>query len=81
VEYNNSEYPNKPKFLPDYGVGKFRSQGSINILNGAGRFTKTTGNIMTDGTFVAWNLDRPFPSARFNNTITGKLCNIGPKIE
>jgi len=84
VEYNNSEYPNKPKFLPSYGVGKFRSQGSVNILNGTGRFTKTTGNIMTDGTFVAWNIDQPgvvVPSARFNNTITGKLCNIGPKIE
>ena len=80
VEYNNAEWPTMPKF-PNFAAGKFRSQGSVNVTNGLGRFTKTTGNIMTDGAFVAWNLDQLIPSGRFNNTITGKLCNVDPKVE
>ena len=35
----------------------------------------------TDGPFLAWNPMAPLPSARFNNTITGNLCNVAPKPE
>ncbi len=78
VSYDNSVFPNLKKFAP-IGTGIFRSQGKLVAANGTGRFTKATGNIMTDGTFVAWNLDQPLPSARFNNTITGTLCNVASK--
>jgi len=80
VRYGNAEWPTLPKF-PNFAVGKFRSQGSVDITHGMGRFTKTTGNIMTDGPFVAWNLDQPIPAGRFNNTITGKVCSVDPRLE
>lgn len=78
VRYDNSEFPNLRKFAPT-ATGNFRSQGKLDVSSGAGRFAKATGNIMTDGPFVAWNLDQLPPSGRFNNTITGTLCNVTAK--
>ncbi len=84
VLYGNSVFPTRPSFEGVAVTGTFRSQGSVDITQGEGRFAATTGNIATDGAFVAWNLDPnvfPLPSGRFNNTITGTLCNVGPKID
>ena len=52
---------------------------SVDSTAGTGRFANATGNITTDGPFVAWNLDAPIPSGRFNNTITGMLCSVAAK--
>ena len=77
VQYDNSVFPNFPKFAGVAGTGTFRAQGPVN--NGTDRFEGVTGNITSDGVFLAWNLDQPIPSARFNNTIAGKLCGVAPK--
>jgi hypothetical protein len=79
VQYGNSVFPARPSFEGVAFTGTFRSQGPIDITQGTGRFAATTGHIATDGVFVAWNLDQFPPSGRFNNTITGTLCNVGPK--
>ncbi len=77
VRYDNAEWPALKKFTVAFGT--FRSQGKVDMSSGTGIFAKATGNIMTDGQFLAWNLDQPVPSGRFNNTITGTLCNVAPK--
>jgi hypothetical protein len=79
VRYGNSVFPNLRKFAPVAGIGTFHAQGSVDITAGTGRFTNTTGNITSDGPFIAWNLDAPIPSGRFNNTITGMLCGVAAK--
>jgi hypothetical protein len=79
VLYGNSVFPARPSFAGVAFTGTFHSQGSIDVTQGTGRFAASTGNVATDGVFVAWNLDQPIPSARFNNTISGTLCDVGPK--
>ena len=39
-------------------------KGSVDITAGTGRFTNTTGNFTTDGTFVAWNPESSSRSPR-----------------
>lgn len=81
VRYGNSVFPILPKLAGAAVSGTFHAQGSVDVSAGTGRFTNTTGNITTDGPFVAWNLELTLPSGRFNNTITGFLCNVGPKVD
>lgn len=79
VRYTHAVWPNLPQFKAA-ATGTFHANGEVDITAGTGRFVKTTGSIITDGPFLAWNLDAPNPpSGRFNNTITGKLCNVAPK--
>ena len=78
VRYTHAVWPNLPQFKPA-ATGTFHANGSVDVTNGTGRFLNATGNIETNGTFLVWNLDAPLPSGRFNNTITGKLCNVAPK--
>ncbi len=79
MQSDNSVFPNLPKFASVAGTGTFHAQGPVN--NGTGRFASATGNLVTEGVFLAWNLDQFPPSARFNNTITGRLCSVAPKSE
>ncbi len=76
-KYDNAIWPNLPKFARVAGTGTFHAQGKVS--NGGGRFANATGNITTDGPFLAWNIDQPIPSARFNNTISGMLCGVAAK--
>lgn len=78
VRYSHAVWPTQPKFVAAY-TGTFHAEGSVDITAGTGRFANATGMITSDGPFLAWNLDLPTPSGRFNNTITGKLCNVAPK--
>ena len=78
VRYTHAVWPTLPQFVTAY-TGTFHAEGSVDITAGTGRFVNATGRITGDGPFLAWNLDLPFPSGRFNNTITGKVCNVAPK--
>jgi hypothetical protein len=78
VRYTHALWPASPKFVAAF-TGTFHANGTVDITAGTGRFVNATGNLETDGQFLAWNLDQPVPSARFNNTITGKLCNVAAK--
>jgi hypothetical protein len=87
VSYPNAVWPTRPSFefnsLPGAMTGKFRAAGTV--TSGHGRFANTSGNITTDGPFLAWNLypedypDAPLPLGRFNNSIDGSLCGVAPK--
>ncbi len=81
VQNDNAIFPNLPKFRAVAGTGTFRAQGVVDtaVNSRSGRFAYATGNIMTSGDFVACNLSMVPPSGRFNNTITGFLCNVAPK--
>ncbi len=78
VRYTHAVWPALPKFAAAF-TGTFHAEGSVDMTNGTGRFTKATGNFTSDGPFLAWNLDQPIPSGRYNNTLTGRLCNVAPK--
>lgn len=78
VRYSHAVWPVLPKFVGAY-VGTFHTEGSVDATAGTGRFVNATGHFTADGPFVAWNLDAPLPSGRFNNTITGMLCGVAPK--
>ncbi len=89
VKYDNAVWPNLRQFASyneagelKTGTGTFHANGTVDVTAGTGRFSNTTGNIMTDGPFIAWNLDvKPpnLPSGRFSNSISGTLCNIAQK--
>jgi hypothetical protein len=81
VSYDNAVWPDLKRFGGAAFTGVFHAQGSVDITHGTGRFVNAKGNITTDGPFLAWNPMAPLPSARFNNTITGNLCNVAPKPE
>jgi hypothetical protein len=78
MRYTHAVWPTLPKFVPAFN-GSFHAEGSVDVTSGTGRFANATGNLTSDGPFLAWNLDAPIPSGRFNNTITGMLCNVVPK--
>jgi hypothetical protein len=78
VRYTHALWPRLPQFVAAF-TGKFHANGSVDINNGTGRFRNATGNVMTDGDFLAWGPDQPIPSGRFNNSISGTLCNLAPK--
>lgn len=78
VRYTHAVWPTLPKFAVAF-TGTFHAEGSVDVTNGTGRFTKATGNFTSDGPFLAWNLDQPLPSGRYNNTLTGTLCNVAAK--
>ncbi len=78
VRYTHAVWPTRPQFVAAF-TGTFHAEGSVDVTVGTGRFAKATGNITSDGPFIAWNLDLPLPSGRFHNTITGRLCNVDPK--
>lgn len=78
VRYTHAVWPTLPQFQAAF-TGTFHANGSVDVTAGTGRFINATGNIETGGQFLAWNLDETFPSGRFNNTITGKLCGVAPK--
>ena len=77
VRYPHAVWPNLPQF--GAAVGTFHGQGSLDASNGTGRPARATGNLTIDGPFMAWNLDQPPPSGRFNATISGTVCNLLPK--
>jgi len=79
VRYDNAVWPAFKKYAPAAFTGNFRSQGKIDVTNGTGRFVHATGNINTDGPFIAWNMESFPPSGRFNNSITGTMCDVLPK--
>jgi hypothetical protein len=79
MQSDNSVFPFHPQFTSIAGTGTFRAQGLVN--GGTGRFANATGNLTTDGVFLAWNVDQFPPSGRFNNTITGRLCGVAPESE
>ncbi len=89
VNYADAVWPNRPSFaglaVPSAATGTFHANGVIDSTSGTGRFAGVTGNIMSDGPFVAWNLypedypDPPLPFGRFNNSFSGSLCGVGPK--
>jgi hypothetical protein len=81
MRYGNAVWPDLKSFGGAAFTGKFRAQGAVDVTHGTGRFANATGNLATDGPFTAWNLLAPLPSGRFNNTITGTLCNVAPKPE
>jgi hypothetical protein len=81
VQTDNSVYPFLPKFKDVAGTGTFHGQGPVDTNMGTGRFANATGNFTIKGDFLAWDLEaKPpsAPSARFNVTITGFLCNVTP---
>ncbi len=78
VRYSHAVWPTRPKFVAAF-TGTFHAEGSVDITAGTGRFVKATGKMTSDGPFLAWNLDQPLPSGRFNNTLTGMLCDVAPK--
>jgi len=78
VRYPHAVWPTLSKFGAAF-TGTFHGQGYIDASNGTGRFVHASGNIAFDGPFLAWNLDQPVPSGRFNATITGTVCNVVPK--
>ena len=78
VRYSHAVWPTLPKFVAAF-TGTFHAEGSVDISAGTGRFVKATGKMTSDGPFLAWNLDQPIPSGRFNNTLTGMLCDVAPK--
>ncbi len=78
MRYTHAVWPTLPKFQAAF-TGTFHAEGSVDVTAGTGRFANATGNITSDGPFLAWNLNAPPPSGRFNNTITGMLCNVAPK--
>lgn len=78
MRYTHAVWPTLPKFAPGF-TGTFHAEGTVDVTAGTGRFASATGNLTSDGPFLAWNLDAPTPSGRFNNTITGMLCNVVPK--
>ncbi len=82
VRYGNAVWPNLPRFNSAM-TGTFHASGSVDVSAGTGRFANASGNIMTDGPFAAWSFVPPPapPSGRFNNSITGFLCNVAPKAE
>lgn len=89
VNYANAVWPNRPSFagitFPAAATGTFHANGVIDPASGTGRFAGITGNIMSDGPFVAWNLyppdypNPPLPFGRFNNSFSGSLCGVAPK--
>jgi hypothetical protein len=78
VRYTHAVWPTLPKFGAAF-TGTFHAEGTVDVTNGTGRFVKTTGKMTSDGPFLAWNLDQEPPSGRYNNTLTGTLCNVAPK--
>jgi hypothetical protein len=76
VRYPHAVWPTLPKV--GAFMGTFHGQGSLDPTNGTGRFVHATGNLTIDGPFLAWNLDQPPPSGRFNATISGTVCNLLP---
>jgi hypothetical protein len=78
MRYTHAVWPTFPKFGAAF-TGSFHAEGSVDVTAGRGRFTLATGNITSDGPFLAWNLDAPVPGGRFNNTVTGMLCGVAPK--
>ncbi len=78
VRYSHAVWPTLPKFAAAF-TGTFHAEGSVDITVGTGRFVKATGKMTSDGPFLAWNLDQPLPSGRFNNTLTGMLCDVASK--
>lgn len=73
LRYTHAVWPTSPKFVAAFS-GTFHAQGTVDPNAGTGRFAGATGNLTTDGPFMAWNLSADVPSGRFNNTITGTLC-------
>ncbi len=78
MRYTHAVWPSVPKFVAAF-TGTFHAEGTLDMTAGVGRFANATGNITSDGPFLAWNPDAVIPSARFNNSITGMLCNVAPK--
>ena len=78
IRYPHAVWPTLPKFAKAF-TGTFHAQGSLDVSNGTGRFAHATGNITIDGPFLAWNLEQPLPSGRFNATLTGTICNVADK--
>ena len=78
VRYTHAVWPTLPKYVAAF-TGTFHTNGSVDTAAGTGRFANATGNFTTGGDFFVWNLDQPLPSGRFNNTMSGSLCNVAPK--
>lgn len=78
ARYPHAVWPTLPKFGAAF-TGTFHGEATVDVSNGMGRFANATGKIVMDGPFLAWNLDQPAPSGRFNATLTGTLCNVAPK--
>lgn len=78
VRYTHAVWPTLPQFVAAF-TGTFHAEGAVDMTSGTGRFANATGMITSDGPFLAWNLDQQIPSGRYNNTITGKLCNVQSK--
>ncbi len=78
VRYSHAVWPARPAFAAAF-TGTFHAEGTVDVRSGLGRFAHTTGKINLSGLFLAWNLDQPMPSGRFNGNINGTLCNISPK--
>lgn len=78
VRYSHAVWPTWPKSSAA-ATGTFHAEGKVDVTAGTGRFANATGNIASDGPFLAWNLAGPIPSGRFNNSITGMLCGVAAK--
>jgi hypothetical protein len=77
VRYTHAVWPTLPQFMAAY-TGTFHAEGTVDATAGTGRFVNATGKLMSDGPFLAWDLTAPLPSGRFNNIMTGTLCNAAP---
>ena len=81
VKSDNSVFPPKPKFKDASFTGTFHGAGPVGTIleiPGTGRFANATGNFSIKGDFMAWDLNAPIPSGRFNASISGFLCNVTP---